>query len=46
MSPPGLSTYGARFTRALVVVGLCFLPAFFLIGIVPTIIGAFSSFTW
>ena len=26
--------------------GVCFLPAFFLIGIVPTIIGAFSSFTW
>lgn len=26
--------------------GLCFLPAFFLIGIVPTLIGAFSSFQW
>lgn len=26
--------------------GLCFLPAFFLIGIVPTIVATFSSFTW
>lgn len=26
--------------------GVCFLPAFFLIGIVPTIMGAFSSFTF
>lgn len=26
--------------------GLCFLPAFFLIGIVPTLIGAFSSLRW
>lgn len=26
--------------------GLCFLPAFFLIGVVPTLIGAFSSLQW
>ncbi|MEO6470527.1 MAG: type II secretion system F family protein [Aeromicrobium sp.] len=26
--------------------GLCFLPAFFLIGIVPTLLGAFSTFSW
>jgi hypothetical protein len=26
--------------------GLCFLPAFFLIGIVPTIVATFSSFSW
>ena len=26
--------------------GLCFLPAFFLIGIVPTLIGAFTSLHW
>ncbi|MEO6605583.1 MAG: type II secretion system F family protein, partial [Aeromicrobium sp.] len=26
--------------------GVCFLPAFFLIGIVPTIMGAFRSFTF
>jgi Flp pilus assembly protein TadB len=26
--------------------GLCFLPAFFLIGIVPTIAATFSSFSW
>lgn len=26
--------------------GLCFLPAFFLIGIVPSLIAAFSAFSW
>jgi Flp pilus assembly protein TadB len=26
--------------------GLCFLPAFFLIGIVPTVVATFSSFSW
>lgn len=26
--------------------GLCFLPAFFLIGIVPSLVAAFSSFSW
>jgi Flp pilus assembly protein TadB len=26
--------------------GLCFLPAFFLIGIVPTLVATFSSFSW
>lgn len=26
--------------------GLCFLPAFFLIGVVPTVVASFSSFSW
>jgi pilus assembly protein TadC len=26
--------------------GLCFLPAFFLIGIVPTVVATFSSLSW
>ncbi|MPZ61353.1 MAG: type II secretion system F family protein [Propionibacteriales bacterium] len=32
--------------RAAAPLGLCFLPAFLLIGIVPTIVGAFSAMSW
>ena len=42
-----LREHGQRVgVRTAAPLGLCFLPAFFLIGIVPTVVATFSSFSW
>ncbi|KQX73887.1 type II secretion system F family protein [Aeromicrobium sp. Root472D3] len=42
-----LREHGQRVgVRTAAPLGLCFLPAFFLVGIVPTVVATFSSFSW
>ncbi|MCL8253036.1 hypothetical protein AERO_16735 [Aeromicrobium fastidiosum] len=42
-----LREHGQRVgVRTAAPLGLCFLPSFFLVGIVPTVVATFSSFSW